>query len=130
MPSNQLILCCPLLHLPSTFRSIRVFSNELALCIKWLKYWNFSISPSKEYSEFISFRIDCFDLLVVQQMINSLFQHHNLKASLLQCLAFFMFQLSNPHMTTGKTIALTIQMVLSKVLSLLFNMLICCLGLS
>ena len=130
MPSNQLILCCPLLHLPSTFPSIRVFSNELALCIKWLKYWNFSISPSKEYSEFISFRIDCFDLLVVQQMLNSLFHHHNLKASLLQCLAFFMFQLSNPHMTTGKTIALTIQMVLSKVLSLLFNMLICCLGLS
>ena len=121
MPSYHLILCCPLLHLPSTFPRIRVFSSESALCIRWLKYWTFSISPSKEYSRLISFRMYSFGLLVVQGKLNSLFQHHNLKASILQCSAFFMFQLLNPYITTGKNIALTIQIVLSKVLSLLFN---------
>ena len=121
MPSYHLILCYSLLHLPSTFPNIRVFSSESALCIRWLKYWTFSISPSKEYSRLISFRMYSFDLLVVQGMLNSLFQHHNLKASILQCSAFFMFQLLNPYITTGKTIALTIQIILSKVLSLLFN---------
>ena len=102
MPSNHLILCCPLL-LPSIFPSIKVFSNESALHIRWPKYWSFSICPSKEYSGLISFRIDWFDLLAVQGAFKSLLQHHNSKVSILQCSAFFMVQLSYPHMTTGKT---------------------------
>ena len=108
MPSNQLILCHPLL-LPSIFPSIRVFSSESALCIRWPKYWNFSfnISPSNEYSGLISFRIDWFDLLAIQGTLQSLLQHHNLKASVLRRSAFFMVQLSHLHMTTGETIALT-----------------------
>ena len=116
IPSSHLILCHPLLHLPS----IRVFSNELALHIRWPKYWSFSfsISPSNECSGLISFRIDWFDLLAVQE---SLLQYHNLKVSVLWRSAFFMVQLSNPYMTTGKTIALTIQTFVSKVMSLLFN---------
>ena len=105
MPFNCLILCCPLLFLPSIFPSIRVFSNELALCIRWPNYWRFSISPSNEYSGLISFRFDWFDLLAVQRPLKSLLQHHSLKASILQCSVFFMVQLSHPYMTTGKTIA-------------------------
>ena len=109
MPSNHLILCCPLLLLPSIFLSIRVFSNELALHIRWPKYWNFSfsISPSNEYSGLISFTIDWFDLLAVQGTLKSLLQHHNSKASILQHSAFLTVQLSHLYMTTGKTIALT-----------------------
>ena len=109
MPSNHRILCCPLILLPSIFPSIRVFSNELALCIRWPKYWsfNFSISPSNEYSGLISFRIDLFDLLAAQGTLKSLLQHHSSKASILPCSAFFMVQHSYPYMTTGKTIALT-----------------------
>ena len=110
MPSNHLILCCPLLLLlPSIFPSIGVFSNESALRIRWPKYWSFSfsISPSSEYSGLISFRIDCFDLLEVQGTLKSPFQHHSSKASILQCSAFFTVQLSHPYMTIGKTIALT-----------------------
>ena len=109
MPSNHLILCCPLLLLPSILLSIRVFFNESAL-IRWPKYQSFSftICPSNEYSGLISFRIDWFDLLAVQGTLKSLLQHHSSKASILQCLAFFMVQLSHPYMTTGKTIALTI----------------------
>ena len=109
MPSNPFIFCHPLL-LPSIFPSINVFSNELALCIRWPKYWNFSfsISPSNEYSGLISFRIDWFDLLAVQGTLRSLLHHSSLKESILQCSAFFMVQLSHPHMTTGKTITLTI----------------------
>ena len=124
MPSNHLILCRLLLPLPSIFPSIRVFSNESALCIRWPKYWSFSfsISPCNE-SGLISFRIDWFDLLVVQVTLKSLLQHHNLKASILQCSAFFMVQLSHPHMTTGKTIVLTTRTFVSKGMSLLFNML-------
>ena len=124
-PSNHLILCHPLLLPPSIFPSIRVFSNESALCIRWPKYWSFSfsISPSNEYSGLISFRIDWFDLLAVQQTLKCLLQHHNLKASILWCSAFFMVQLSHPYMTTGKIIAWTIQTFVSKVMSLLFNML-------
>ena len=108
MPSNQLILCCPLLLLPSIFPSIRVFSNQSVLHINWPKYWSFSfsISPSNEYSGLISFRIDWFDLLAVQGTRRSLLQDHNLKASILWCLAFFMVQLSHPHGTTGKIIVL------------------------
>ena len=108
MPSNHLILCLPLL-LPSVFPSIRAFSNESSLCIRWPKYWSFIviISPSNEYSRLISFRIDWFDLLVVQGTLKSLLQHHSWKASILRCSAFFMAQLSHPYMTTGKTIALT-----------------------
>ena len=105
MPSSHLILCCRLL-LSSKFLSPRVFSNKLALYIRWPKYWSFSISPSNEYSVFISFRIDCFDLLAVQETLKSLLQHHILKASVLWCLAFFMAQLSHLYMTTGKTKAL------------------------
>ena len=107
MPSNHLILCCPLLFLPSVFPSISVFSNEPVLHIRWPKYWSFSfsISPSNEYSRLISFRIDWFDLLAVQ---GSLLQHHSSKASILQCSAFFTVQLSHLYMTTGKTTALTI----------------------
>ena len=107
MPSNHLILCCPLLLLPSIFPSIRVFSNESALCIRWPKYWSFSISPSNEYSGLISFRIDWLDLLAVQGTLKSLLQHHSSKASILRRSAFFTVQLSHPYMTTGKTIALT-----------------------
>ena len=109
MPSNHLILCCPLLLLPSIFPSIRVFSNESVLRIRWTKYWSFSfsISPSNECSGLISFRIDWLDLLAVQGTLKSLLQHHRSKASVLRCSAFFMIQLSHPYMTTGKTIALT-----------------------
>ena len=118
MPSNHLILCHPLLLLPSIFPSIRVFSNELALCIRWLKYWSFSISPSSEYSGLISHRIDWFDLLAVQGTLKSLLQHHSSKESILQCSAFVMVQLSHLYMTTGKTIALTPQTFVGKVMSL------------
>ena len=121
MPSNHRILCHPLLLLPSTFPSIRVFSDELALLIRWPKYWCFSISPSNEYSGLISFRIDWFDLLAVQGTLKSLLQHHSSKAAILQHSAFFIVQLSHPYMTTGKTIALTIWTFVSKVMSLLFN---------
>ena len=121
MLSNHLILCCPLLFLPSIFPSIRFFSGELALHIRWPKYWSFSISPSNEYSEFISFRIDWFDLLAVQGTHKNLLQQHNLKASMFQCLAFFMVQLSHPYMMTGETTALTMWTFVSKVMSLLFN---------
>ena len=109
MPSNQLILCPPLLLPPSIFPSIRVFSNESVLHIRWPKYWSFSfnISPTNEYSGPISFRIDWLDLLAVQGTLKSLLQHHSSKASILRCSAFFMVQLSHPYMTTGKTIALT-----------------------
>ena len=123
MPSNHLIFCRPLLLLPSIFHSIRVFSNESVLCIRWLNYWSFSISPSNEYSGLISFRIDWFDLLGIQGTLKSLPQHHSSKASILQHLAFFMVQLSHPYMTTGKTIALMIQIFVGKVMFLLFNML-------
>ena len=111
MPSNHLILCHPLLLLTSIFASIKVFSNESALCIRWPKYWrfSFSISPSNEYSGLISFRIDWLDLLAVQGTLKSLLQHPRSKASILLCSAFFIVQLSHPYMTTGKTIALTIQ---------------------
>ena len=115
MPSNHLILCRPLLLLclllPSIFPSIRVFSNESALCIRWPKYWSFSfsISLSNEYSGLISFKMDLFDLLTVQETLKRLLQHHNSKASILQCSAFFIVQLSHPYITTGKTIALTRQ---------------------
>ena len=125
MPSNHLIICHHLLLLPSTFPSIRVFSNESALCIKWPKYWSFrfNISPSNEYSELISFRIDWLDLLAVQGTIKSLLQHYSSKASIHQRSAFFVLQLSCPHMTTGKTIDLTRRTTVGKVTSLLFNML-------
>ena len=125
MPSNHLILCCPLLLLPSIFPSIRVFSNESVLHIRWPKYWSFSfnISLSSEYSGLISFRINWFDLLAVQGTLKSLLQHHRSKASILQCSAFFMVQLSHPYMTTGKTIALTRRTFIDKVMSLLLNML-------
>ena len=109
MPSNHLILCCPCLPLPSVFPSISVFSNELALCIRWPKYWSFSISPCNEYSGLIAFRMDLFNLLAVQGTLKSLLQHHSLKASVLPCSTFFMVRLSHPYMTIGKTIALTIQ---------------------
>ena len=102
MPFNHLILCCPLLLLPSVFPSIRVFSNESVLCIRWPKDWSFSISPSSAYSGLISFRIVCFDLLAVQRTLKSLLQHHSSKASVLQHSAFFMIQLSHPYVTTGK----------------------------
>ena len=120
MPSNHLILCHPLLLQPSIFPTIGVFSKESVLCIRWPKYWSFSfsISPSNEYSGLISFRIDWFDLLAVQGTLKSLLQHHSSKASILQCSAFFMVQLSHPHMTTGKNIALTRQTFLGKVMSL------------
>ena len=120
MPSTYLILCHPLLLLPSIFPSIKVFSNESVLCFRWPKYWSFSISLSNEYSGLISFRIDWFDL-AVQRTLKSLLQHHSSKVSLLQCSAFFMVQLSHLYMTTGKTIALTIQTFVGKVMSQLFN---------
>ena len=125
MPSSHLILCCPLLLSPSIFPSIRVFSNESALCVRWPKYWSFSfnISPSNEHSGLISFRMDWLDLLAVQGTLKSLLQHHNSKASILRCSAFFIVQLSHPYMTTGKTIALTRWTFVGKVTSLLFNML-------
>ena len=122
MPSNHLILCHPLLLLPSIFPSIRVFSSESDLHIRWPKYWSF-ISPSSEYSGLISFRMDWFELLAVQGTLQSLLQHHSSKASILQCLAFFVVQLSHPYMTTGKTIALTIQNFVGKVMSQLLKML-------
>ena len=121
MPSKHLILCHPLLILASIFPSIRVFSNELALCIRWYKYWSFSISPSSEDSGLISFRVDLFNLLAVQGTLKSLLQPHSSKASILQCSAFFIVQLSHPYMTPGKTIALTRQILVGKVMSLLFN---------
>ena len=119
------ILCHPLLLLPSIFPSIRVFSNESVLCIRWPKYWSFSfsISPSNEYSGLISCRMDWLDLLAVQGTLKSLLQHHSSKASILRCSAFFMVQLSHPYMTTGKTIALTRRTFVGKAMSLLFNML-------
>ena len=123
MPSNHLILCHPLLLLHSIFPSIRVFPNESVLHIRWPKYQSFSINPSNEYSGLISFRIDWFGLLAVKGTLKSLLQHHSSKASILQCLAFFMIQLSHPCMTTGKTIALTRWTFIGKVMSLLFNML-------
>ena len=111
MPSSHLILCCSLLLLPSIFPSVRVFSNESVLCVKWPKYcsFSFSLSPSNEYSGLISLKIDCLDLLAVQGTLKSLLQHHSSKASILLCSAFFIVQLSHPYMTTGKTIALTRQ---------------------
>ena len=121
MPSNHLILCCLLLLLPSIFPSIRVFSNDSALCIRWPKYWSFSISPSNEYSELISFRIDWFDLFADQGTLKSLLQHHSSKASILQHEAFFMVQFAHSYTTTGKTTALTIWTLVGKVTSLLFN---------
>ena len=125
MPSNHFILCCPLLLLPSIFPSIRVFSNELVLCIRWPKYWSFSfsISPCSEHPGLISLRMDWLDLLAVQGTLKSLLQHHSSEASVLQHSAFFTVQLSHPYMTTGKTIALTRQTFVDKVMSLLFNML-------
>ena len=125
MPPNHLILCCSLLLPPSIFPSIRVFSNELVLHIKWPKYWSFSfnISPSNEYSRLISFRMDCLDLLVVQGTLKNLHQYHSSKASILWCSAFFIVQLSHPYMTPGRTTALTRQTFAGKIMSLLFNML-------
>ena len=121
--SNHLILCRPLLLLPSVFLSIKVFSNESALRIRWPKHWSysFSISLSNDYSGLIFFRMDWLELLTVQRTLKSLLQHHNLKASILRCSAFFMVQLSHPYMTTRKTIALTTWTFVSKVMSLLFN---------
>ena len=125
MPFNHLILCCPFLLPPSIFPSIRVFSNESVLHLRWPKYWNFSfrISPSNEYLGLISFRIDWFDLLAVQETLKSLLKHHSSKASILQHSAFFTVQLSCPYMTTRKTIALTRQTFIGKAMSVLFNML-------
>ena len=127
MPSNRLILSHPLLLPPSIFPSIRVFSNESVLHIRWPKYWSFSFSnsPSNEYSGLVSFRIDWFDILAVQGTLKSLLQHQSSKASILQHSAFFIVQLSHPYMTTGKSIALTRQTFIGKVRSLLF---LCCLG--
>ena len=125
MPSNHLILCCPLLLLPSIFPSIRAFSSDSVLRIRWPKYWSFSfsISLSNEHSGLISCRIDQLDLLAVQGTLKSLLQHHSAKASILRCSAYFMVQLSHPYMTTGKTIALTRWTFVGKVMSLLLNML-------
>ena len=125
MPSNHLILCHPLLLLPSIFPRIRVFSNESALHIRWPKDWSFSfnISPSNEHQGLISFRMDWLDLLAVQGTLKSLLQHHSSKASILRCSAFFIVQLSHPYVTTGKTITLTKWTFVGKVMSLLFNML-------
>ena len=120
---NHLILCRPLLLLPSIFPSIRIFSNESALGIRWPEYWSFGFSPSNEYSGLISFRIDWFDLLAVQGTLKSLLQHHSSKASILQCSVYFIVQLSHPYTTLGKTRALTIWTFVGKVMSLLFNML-------
>ena len=125
MPSNHLILCHPLLLLPSIFPSIRLFSNESVLHIKWLKYWSFSfnISPSSEYSRQISFKMDLLDLPAVQGTLKSLLQHHSSKASILRCSAFFIVQLLHPYVTSRKTIALIRRSFLGKVMSLLFNIL-------
>ena len=125
VPSNHLILCCPLLLLPSIFPSIRVFSNESVLPIRWPKYWSFSfsISPSNKHSGLIYFRMDWLDLLAIQGTLKSLLQHHSSKASILQCSVFFIVQLSHPYMTTGKIIALTRWTFAGKVMSLLFTML-------
>ena len=125
IPSNHLILCHPLLFPPSVFPSIRVFSNESALCIRWPNYWSFSfnISPSNAHPELISFRMDWLGLLIVQGTLNSLLQHHSSKSLILCHSAFFIVQLSHPYMTTGKTIALTRWTFVGKVMSLLFNML-------
>jgi len=125
MPSSHLILCCPLLLLPPIPPSIRVFSNESTLGMRWPKYWNFSFSiiPSKEIPGLISFTMDWFDLLAAQGTLKSLLQHHSLKASILQCSACFTVQLPHPYMTTGKTIALTRRTFVDKVMSLLLNML-------
>ena len=123
LPSNLLILCRPFLLLPSIFPSIRVFTNESVLHIRWPNYFSFSISPSNEYSRLISFRMDWLDLLVVQGTLKSLLQHHSSKTSILRCSAFFIVQLSHPQMITGKTIALTRWTFIEKVMSLLFNML-------
>ena len=125
MPSNHLILCHPLLLLPSIFSSIRVFSNESVLCIRWPKYWSFSfsISPSNEHPGLISFRMDWLDILAVQGTLKSLLQHHSSEASMLQHSPLFIGQLSHPHMTTRKTIALTRWICVGKGMSLLFNML-------
>ena len=125
MSSNHVILCCLLLLLPSSFLSVRFFSNESALHIRWPKYWSFSFSnsPSSAYSGLISFKIDCFDLFVVQGTLKSLLQHLNSKALILRFSAFFMVHLLHPYMTTGKTIALTTQTFVSKVMSLLFKVL-------
>ena len=125
MPTNHLILCRPFLLLPSTFPTIRVFSNESALCIRWPAYWSFSfnISPSNEYSGLISFRMDLLDHLSLQGTLKSLLQHHSSKASILQLSDFFIIQLSHPYMTTEKTTALTRRTFVSKVMSLLFKML-------
>ena len=122
MPFNHLILCCPLLHLPSIFPSNRVFSNDLALQTRWPKYWSFSFTPSGEYSGLISFRIDWLDLFVVQGTLKGL-QNHSSEVSVLQCSAFFIVQLSHSYTTTGKTIALTRRTFVSQVMSLLLNML-------
>ena len=125
MPSSHLILYCPLLLLPPIHPSIRIFSNESTLHMRWPKYWSFSfsISPSNEHPGLISFRMDWLDLLAVQGTLKSLLQHHSSKASIFQCLAFLTIQLSHPYMTTGKTIAFTRQTFVGKVVSLLFNML-------
>ena len=125
MPSNHLILCRPLFRLPSIFPSIRVFSNDSAFRIRWPKYWSFSfnVSPSNEHPGLISYRMNWLDLLAVQGTLKSPLQHHSSKASILLCSAFFIVQLSHPYMTTGKTIALTTQTFVDKVMSLLFNML-------
>ena len=125
MPSNHLILCRPRLLPPTIFPSISVFSNESILHIRWPKYWSlsFNISPSNEYSGLISFRMDWLDLLAVQWTLKSLVQHHSSKASIVQCSAFFIVQLSHPYMTTGKTIVLTRRTFVGKAISLLFNML-------
>ena len=130
IPSKHLILCFPLLLLPSVFSRIRVFSNKSALHIRWPKYWSFSFSigSSNEYSGLISFRMDWFDLLAVQGTLKSLLQLHSSKASILQCSAFLMVQLPHPYMTTGKTIALTIWTFVSKVMSLLFKYTVKCIG--
>ena len=125
MPSNHLILCCPLFLLPSIFPSIGVFSNESVFHIRWPKYWSFSfnISHSNEHPGLISFRMDCLDLLAVQGTLKSLLQHHSSRASILRRSAFFIVQLSHPYTTTGKTIALTRQTFVGKVMSLLFSIL-------
>ena len=125
MPSNHLILCCPLLLPPSIFPSIRIFSNELVLCVRWQKYWSFSfnISPSNEHSRLIFFRMDWLDLLAFQGTLKSLLQHHSSKASIIRCSAFFIVQLSHLYMTTGKTTALTRRTFAVNVMFLLFNML-------
>ena len=119
MPSSHLILCCPLLLSPSIFPNNRVFSNEPGLCIRWPKYWSFSFKISPEHPGLISFTMDWLDLLAVQGTLKSLLQHHSSKASILQCSAFFTIQLSHPYLTTGKTIALTRQTFVDKVISLL-----------